>query len=66
MQCTHVHTHLAATTFLTGTCTNCIDCFNLHHLRVGGVLLSGSFYMCPTVECILCSETVYTVHCTKQ
>ena len=26
---------------------------------VGGVLLSGSFYMCPTVECILCSENVY-------
>ena len=26
---------------------------------VGGVLLSGSFYMCPTVECILCSENVW-------
>ena len=26
--------------------------------RVGGVLLCGSFYMCPTVECILCSENV--------
>ena len=33
---------------------------------VGGVLLSGSFYMCPTVECILCSENVYTAHCMKQ
>ena len=30
---------------------------------VGGVLLSGSFYMCPTVECILCSENVYTAYC---
>ena len=29
---------------------------------VGGVLLSVSFYMCPTVECILCSENVYTAH----
>ena len=28
--------------------------------------LSGSFYMCPTVECILCSENVYTAHCMKQ
>ena len=25
-------------------------------LVVGGVLLSDSFYMCPTVQCILCSE----------
>ena len=33
---------------------------------VGGVLLSGSFYMCPTVECILCSEDMYTAHCMKQ
>ena len=33
---------------------------------VGGVLLSGPFYMCPTVECILCSENVYTAHCMKQ
>ena len=33
---------------------------------VGGVLLSGSFYRCPTVECILCSENVYTAHCMKQ
>ena len=33
---------------------------------VGGVLLSGSFYMCPTVECILCSENVYTAHYMKQ
>ena len=33
---------------------------------VGGVLLSGSLYMCPTVECILCSENVYTAHCMKQ
>ena len=33
---------------------------------VGGVLLSGSFSMCPTVECILCSENVYTAHCMKQ
>ena len=31
---------------------------------VGGVLHSGSFYMCPTVECILCSENVYTLHST--
>ena len=23
---------------------------------VGGVLLTASLYMCPTVECILCSE----------
>ena len=30
---------------------------------VGGVLLSGSFYMCLTVECILCSENVYPAHC---
>ena len=30
---------------------------------MGGVLLSGSFYICPTVECILCNETVY-MHCT--
>ena len=22
--------------------------------------------MCPTVECILCSENVYTAHCMKQ
>ena len=29
---------------------------------VGGVLLSGSFYMCPTIECILCGENVYTAH----
>ena len=33
---------------------------------VGGVLLSGSFYMCPTVECVLCSENVYAAHCMKQ
>ena len=33
---------------------------------VGGVLLSGSFSMCPTVECILCSVNVYTAHCMKQ
>ena len=33
---------------------------------VGGVLLSGSFSMCPTVECTLCSENVYTAHCMKQ
>ena len=33
---------------------------------IGGVLLSGSFYMCPTVECILCSENVYTAHCFMQ
>ena len=33
---------------------------------VGGVLLSGSFYMCPTVECILCNKNVYTAHCMKQ
>ena len=33
---------------------------------VGGVLLSGTFYMCPTVECILCSENVYAAHCMKQ
>ena len=33
---------------------------------VGGVLICGSFYMCPTVECILCSENVYTAHCMKQ
>ena len=32
---------------------------------VGGVLLSGSFYMCPTVECILRIENVYTAHCMK-
>ena len=29
---------------------------NSARVWVGGVLLSGSFYMCPTVECILCSE----------
>ena len=33
---------------------------------VGGVLLSDFFSMCPTVECILCSENVYTAHCMKQ
>ena len=33
---------------------------------VGGVLLSGAVYMCATVECILCSENVYTAHCMKQ
>ena len=33
---------------------------------VGGVLLCGSFYMCLTVECVLCSENVYTAHCMKQ
>ncbi len=33
---------------------------------VGGVLLSSSFHMCPTVECIPCSENVYTAHCMKQ
>ena len=33
---------------------------------VGGFLLSGSFYMCPAVECILCSKNVYTTHCMKQ
>ena len=33
---------------------------------VGGVLLSGSSYMCPTVQCVLCSENVYTAHCMKQ
>ena len=33
---------------------------------IGGVLLSGSFSMCPTVECVLCSENVYTAHCMKQ
>ena len=33
---------------------------------VGGVLLCSSFYMCPTVECMLCSENVYTAHCMKQ
>ena len=35
-------------------------------VRVGGVLLSGSFSMCPTVQCILCSGNVYTAHCMKQ
>ena len=35
-------------------------------IGVGEVLLSGSFSMCPTVECILCSENVYTVHRMKQ
>ena len=30
------------------------------------VLLSGCFYMCPAVQCILCSENVYTAHCMKQ
>ena len=35
-------------------------------LGVGGVLLSGFFYMCPTVECILCSENVYTAQRMKQ
>ena len=33
---------------------------------VGGFLLSGSFYMCPTVDCILCSKNVYTTYCMKQ
>ena len=33
---------------------------------VGGVSLSGSFYMRPTVQCILCSENVYTAHYMKQ
>ena len=33
---------------------------------VGRVLLSGSFYVCSTVECILCTENVYTAHCMKQ
>ena len=32
---------------------------------VGGVLLSGPFCMCPTAECVLCSENVYTAHCMK-
>ena len=40
----------------------CVCCL----VGVGGVLLSGSFYMCPAVECILCSENVYTAHCMKQ
>ena len=34
---------------------------------VGGVLLSVflKIYMCPTVECILCNENVYTAHCMR-
>ena len=35
-------------------------------VEVGEVLLSGSFNMCPTVECILCPVSVDTVHCMKQ
>ena len=33
---------------------------------VEGVLHSGSFYMCPAVKCILCSENVYTAYCFMQ
>ena len=33
---------------------------------VRGFLLSGSSYLCPTVECILCSKNVYIAHCMKQ
>ena len=35
-------------------------------VEVGGCYFGGSFYMCPTVECMLCSENVYTAHCMKQ
>ena len=33
---------------------------------LGGILRSGSFYMCPIVQCMLCSENVHTAHCMKQ
>ena len=35
-------------------------------VSVEEVLLSGSFYLCPTVECILCSKNVHIAHCMKQ
>ena len=38
---------------------------NGNRVGVVGVFFSGSFYMCLTVECILCSENVYTVHGMK-
>ena len=31
-------------------------------LGVGGVLLPGSFYMCPTAECIHCVVKMCTQH----
>ena len=43
-----------------------VNCLDFPFGIMLGVLLSGSFYMCPTVECILCSEYVYTAHCMKQ
>ena len=33
---------------------------------VGGVLVSGSFYMYPTVVCIISNANAYTAHCMKQ
>ena len=43
-----------------------VTCVSASGVGVGGVLLSGSFSMCPTAECILCSENVCTAHCMKQ
>ena len=51
--------------FLEETFLHTLD-NNSAGVGVGGVLLSGFFYMCPTAKCILYSENVYTAHCTKQ
>ena len=33
-----------------------VTCVSVSGVGVGEVLLSDSFAMCPTVDCILCSE----------
>ena len=33
---------------------------------VAGVSISGSIFMCPTVEYVLCSENVCTAHHMRQ
>ena len=64
--------HLLPLLVFTSQLTAVFNCAYLMYgntsavVGVGGVLLSGSFSMCPTVECILCSENVYTAHCMKQ
>ena len=59
----HLRSQVLLMSFARHTCVShvCVS-----GVGVGGVLFSGSFSMCPTVECILCSENVYTAHCMKQ
>ena len=69
----HAHAHANALTVEITSNANVIckahmrvACVSVSGVGVGEVLLSGSFSMCPTVECILCSKNVYTAHSMKQ